>query len=400
MPKEFFFLKKDPPSDNFILFTLLCSLFIFLFSQFGYEYALGIRAVRVMDDVAKKIPTLLAGEVEPFTLREPTLADIPYLVEMSTPARMLNQAQVGVCYDEAYWRYTIHNVLETAESPFDISRIQRIIVDPKTGKDAGLVMLSGHAMKFVSIFTLDEGYSYREAMYPVLRQLLVAASEPNPFEKREAAKKAAEDKESAEGEDNKVKKDETPASPHKFASIGIALDAQHPVYKLLEPHSEPIGKNHRLYTRIPSYATFLQRVAPTLERRIAESCLAGITATLRFNFFRKVEGSSGKQLEVVIEDGKIISASDDYVEPSPRAQMEAARERKAAAEAAGVADKKPVVFKAEFAPLTFTRLVVGDLSLDEMLSFYSQASVEGEEAKMLLNIMFPKSVFHLDVFWW
>ncbi|KAF9379855.1 hypothetical protein CPB97_008709 [Podila verticillata] len=368
--------------------------------QFGYEYALGIRAVRVMDDVAKKIPTLLAGEVEPFTLREPTLADIPYLVEMSTPARMLNQAQVGVCYDEAYWRYTIHNVLETAESPFDISRIQRIIVDPKTGKDAGLVMLSGHAMKFVSIFTLDEGYSYREAMYPVLRQLLVAASEPNPFEKREAAKKAAEDKESAEGEDNKVKKDETPASPHKFASIGIALDAQHPVYKLLEPHSEPIGKNHRLYTRIPSYATFLQHVAPTLERRIAESCLAGITATLRFNFFRKVEGSSGKQLEVVIEDGKIISASDDYVEPSPRAQMEAARERKAAAEAAGVADKKPVVFKAEFAPLTFTRLVVGDLSLDEMLSFYSQASVEGEEAKMLLNIMFPKSVFHLDVFWW
>ncbi|KAF8918776.1 hypothetical protein BGZ52_012752, partial [Haplosporangium bisporale] len=204
--------------------------------QFGYEYALGIRAARVMHDVAKKIPTLPAGELEPFTLREPTLADIHYLVEMSTPARMLNQAQVGVCYDEAYWRYTIHNVLETAESHFDITRFQRIIVDPKTGKDVGLVMLNGHTMRhtmmFVRIFTLDEGYSYREAMYPVLRQLLVAASEPNPFEKREAAKKAAkkvaEDRESAEGEDNKVKKDEAPASPRKFASIGIALDTQHP----------------------------------------------------------------------------------------------------------------------------------------------------------------------------
>lgn len=353
-----------------------------------------------MHDVAKKIPSLPAGETEPFTLREPTLADIPYLIKMSTPARRLNQAQVGTHYDEAYWRYTIHNAFETAESHFDINRIHRIIVDPKTGKDAGLVMLNGLTNKFVGMFSLEEGYSYREAMYPVLRQLLVAASEPNPFEKREAAKKAAEGKEPAAEEDNQDNKDETPASPHKFASIGIALETQHPVYKLLEHHSVPFGPNHRLYTRIPSYATFLQRVAPTLERRIAESCLAGITATLHFNFFRKVEGSSGKQLEVVIENGKIVSASDDYVEPSPRAKMEAARERKAAAKAAGVEDKKPLVFKAEFAPLTFTRLVVGDLSLEEMLSFYSQASVEGEEAKMLLKIMFPKGVFHFDLFWW
>ncbi|KAG0090952.1 hypothetical protein BGZ93_009064 [Podila epicladia] len=369
--------------------------------QFGYEYALGVRSVRAIHDVTKKIPALATGDTEPFTLREPTLADLPYLVEMSSPKRMLNQAQIGAYYDEAYWRYTIHTVLETAESPYDINRISRIIVDPKTGKDAGLVMLCGHSIKYLGIFTLDEGYSYREALYPVVRQLLAAASEPTPFDKREAAKKAAEAKESPVVEDdNKDKKDETPAPPHKFSSIGIALDTQHPVYKLLEHKSEPFGPNHRLYTRIPSYATFIQRVAPTLERRIAESPLAGITAKFHFNFFRKVEGAAGKQLEIVIEDGKIVSASDEYLEPSPRALMEAARERIAAAKAAGVADKKPLVFKAEFAPLTFTRLVVGDLSLDEMLDFYSQASVEGDEAKMLLNIMFPKNVFHLDVFWW
>ncbi|KAF9313485.1 hypothetical protein BG003_005123 [Podila horticola] len=368
--------------------------------QFGYEYALGLRAVRVMHDVAKKIPTLLPGETEPFTLREPTLADVPYLVEMSSPKRMLNQAQIGGYYDEPYWRYTIHNVLETAESPYDISRISRIIVNPKTGKDAGLVMFCGHSIKYVGIFTLDEGYSYREALYPVLRQLLAAASEPSPFDKREAAKKAEANEFPAIEEDAKGKKDEVPAPARTISSIGISLDAQHPVYKLLEPQSEPFGPKHRFYTRIPSYATFIQRVAPTLERRIAESHLAGITATLRFNFFRKVEGAAGKQLEIVIADGKIVSASDDYLEPSPRALMEAARERIAAAKAAGVADKKPLVFKAEFAPLTFTRLVVGDLSLDEMLDFYSQASVEGDEAKMLLRVMFPKNVFHLDVFWW
>ncbi|KAG0029371.1 hypothetical protein BGZ81_003853 [Podila clonocystis] len=370
--------------------------------QFGYEYALGIRDVRAMHDVSKKIPTLTTGETEPFTLREPTLADIPYLVEMSSPKRMLNQAQIGSYYDESYWRYTIHTVLETAESPYDITRISRIIVDPKTGKDAGLVMLCGHSVKYLGIFTLDEGYSYREALYPVLRQLLVAASEPTPFDKREAAKKteAKESATAASEEDTKDKKDETLAPAHKFASIGIALDTQHPVYKLLEPQTVPFGSKHRLYTRIPSYATFIQRVAPTLERRIAESHLAGITVTFRFNFFRKVEGAAGKQLEIVIADGKIVSASDDYLEPSPRAQMEAARERIAAAKAAGVADKKPVVFKAEFAPLTFTRLVVGDLSLDEMLDFYNQASVEGDEAKMLLKVMFPKNVFHLDLMWW
>ncbi|KAG0349414.1 hypothetical protein BG004_006443 [Podila humilis] len=371
--------------------------------QFGYEYALRTRNHRILRDVDSKIPKLADNVKEPFTLREPSLADIPYLIRLSTPAAMFNQAQVGTIYDEAYWRYTIHNVLESADTAFDITRLTRIIVDAATGKDAGVVMVFGHFMKTVGILTLDEGYSYREAMYPVLRLVIAANSEPNAFERREASKHtaaAAAGAAASANNDDEGRKHDTMGKP-QVSNLGFALDSTHPVSKLLASDTEPIVDRERLYTRIRSYADFIRHVAPELEDRIAASPLKGITVTYHFDFFRKVEGAASKALEIVIENGKIVSTTDDYREPEPRAKMLAARERIAAAKAAGVADKKPLEFKARFAPLTFTRLVVGEASIDEMLDMYSQCDIEGgNEAKMLLDVMFPKGEFHMDLMWW
>ncbi|KAF9905040.1 hypothetical protein EC991_002049 [Linnemannia zychae] len=414
------------------------------YRQFGYEYAIGLRSSRTIDNVTTKIPSnpfkddptapaIPAGDFvgggngwEPFVLRLPTLEDIPYLCKLSTKEAQMSQAQVGLGYNEAYWRYTIHDVIETQASPFDVSRRTCIIVDSKTGKDCGLVMGGAAPRSGLYMFTLEDGYEYREACYPVLRQFLAMDDLPTAWEVKQAAekKKNANADGETKNDDKTIKNDdqldpkkkdnqidattETPApaaAPAPPKPMRLILDPDHPITKLLAPSSTLDDHKHvRLYTRIPSYANFILKVAPSLEHRLANSCLAGITATYQFDFYRKVEGSAGKGLEIVFENGKIISARDDFVPPTPEQLMLATKERKALAKAEGRPDnKKPVVFTAQFAPLTFTRLLVGDLSIDEMIYFYSETSVEGgDEAKIMLEVLFPKhkEQFQCDMFWW
>lgn len=274
------------------------------------------------------------------------------------------------------------------------------------------------------IFTLEEGYLYREALYPVLRQFVLAGEEPSAWEVKQAAeKKSKEDKEDGKTAKNDDKDGPAPKEGQTHATtttdstaptsaekppapkpLRLILDPDHPITKLLESKSTADEHKHiRLFTRIPSYANFILKVAPSLEHRLAQSCLAGITATLQFDFYRKVVGSAGKGLEVIIKDGQIVSARDDFVPPTPEELMLAARERKALAKAEGRPDTKPTVFKYQFAPLTFTRLLVGDLSVDEMIYFYTETSVGGgDDAKLLLETLFPKTKeqFQCDLFWW
>ncbi|KAF9375345.1 hypothetical protein CPC16_000775 [Podila verticillata] len=412
------------------------------YCQFGYEYAIGVRSSRRLDNLAS-IPTLPEYETiekgglgEPFWLRIPTVGDVPYLVRMSTPEKMLNQAEVGLLYDEEYWQFWICNAVANAASKFDVTREHRIIVDSKTGNDCGLVMTYGIKMRHVGIFTLEDGYSYRDAMNPVLRQMIAIEEEPTSLELKEQAekKKDQEDEDCAERklegfndlmdgsksvqevlekveeEEHKAQEDKATAATSpadqptkkKIQSLGIGLDPQHPITKLLEHKSTLMTFKNKLYTRIPSYARFLLKVAPTLEERLEKSCLARISVTWHFDFYRKVLGSAGRGLEVVFESGKLVSASDDWVPPSPYEKMAAARERIVKAKKENRPDIKPLVYKAQFAPLTFTRLLVGDMTMDEMMEVFGECEHPdgGEDAKMMLDILFPKQLFHFDLHSW
>ncbi|KAF9190975.1 hypothetical protein BGZ51_007993 [Haplosporangium sp. Z 767] len=398
--------------------------------QFGYEYAVGIHPFLKISDLPSEIPPLLESEYEtlnkdgqavkhkvtesePFTLRKVSLDDMPYLLEMSTPEKMQRQAQIGLLYDECYWRYIIHDLVETAESKHDCTRDTRIIVDAKTGKDCGLILISFASYVHLNIFTLEDGYSYRDAMYPVLRQIIAIAGQPSAWDLKEMEAKKESEKTTQEAKDvSQADKDDQSKGkennndietlkPKVIQSMIFALDPQHPLPKLLASKLEPIHMHLKLYTRIHSYANFILKVAPTLEDRIAKSAFAGITVTWHFHFFRKVLGSSGKGLEVVFVDGKIVSATDDWVPLSPQAKMLAARERIAKAKAEKRVDKKPLEFTAEFAPLSFTRLLVGDLTIKQMMEFYGECSVEGgDDAQLMLEVLFPKQQYHMDMFWW
>ncbi|GJJ76248.1 hypothetical protein EMPS_08607 [Entomortierella parvispora] len=364
------------------------------YRQFGYEYAIGVPEVRKVNDLAMIPPqpeqeTIEKGGVgEPFTLRNPTLDDLPYLMKMSTPAKMLNHSELGLLYDEAYWQFWLHDALVNATYPTDINRDHWIIVDGKTGKDCGAVTAFGHGKPRMTLgmFVLEEGYNYRDAMYPVLRQMIANGNGPTVWELKQTTN------ESALGSSDKK----------RIKALCIALDPEHPINKLLESSTTLIANNFKMYTRIRSYAKFILKVASVLEDRLAKSCLADITVIWHFDFFRRIEGSTGKGLEIVFESGKIVSASDNWVPLSPHEKMMAARERIAKAKEEQRPDIKPLVYEAQFAPLTFTRLLVGDLTMDQMMSMYVECSVKegGDHAKMMLDILFPKQQFHFDIYPW
>ncbi|CAO3572508.1 unnamed protein product [Mortierella alpina] len=451
----------------------------YFYRQFGYEYAISIAKHQVFEHLASAIPALPKGKTEPYLLREPVLDDIPYLVQMSTPEQLQHHADLGAFYTKEYWRYTIHDLRQTAQSNYDLNRETRIIVDAKTGQDCGLVMTHIASLLCLNIFTLQDPHrhQYRDALYPVLRQMIAVHQQPTIFDLK---KEKSQPKEVKDGKDSQNADDHAPAvepqenenvhqnqtttnptptaaaaaaavadadtvvapgRKDKLHSCRIMLSPTHPVTQLLQPKLTPFRKRYRLYTRIPSYAAFILTIAPTLQDRLAKSCLAGISVTWHFDFFRQVEGSAGKGLEIIFDQGQILSASDEWVPPTPYELMLAARERiarqneaesaaaaaaavatatgaTAAANAKGPSDKGlplalppsalhrghqevPLEFKAEFAPLTLTRLLVGDLSIAEMLDLYGECSVSGgTDAEIMLDILFPKQQHHFDLFWW
>ncbi|KAF9578393.1 hypothetical protein BGW38_005815, partial [Lunasporangiospora selenospora] len=372
------------------------------YRQFGYEYALGFFTVYQTPDFSKLIPALEKGDEESAQLRPPNREDIPYLVEMSTPEKSFINAGVGVFYTKDFWEYIVFDAPETAESEHDITRFTRIIVDPKSGQDIGIVTgkLRGHTFHLY-LLNLEKGHSYRDLYISVLRQFVDVINGPTAYDLKvkEAAATEGEQPETqkptiAEAE-TKDKKTET---LNKIKRFNHVLFPDHPVHQLLSASYKPGPTYPRFFTRINSYPDFFLKVAPTLEDRLANSGLAGITVTLHIDFYRKAVGCTGRGIEVVFENGKIVRAQD-WVPLAPEVKLKAARARIALAKQEGRPDKKPLEFQAGFPPLTFTRLVVGDLSLDQMLDVYTDCEVEEEEARLMLRILFPKVAHHLDIFW-
>ncbi|KAF8971002.1 hypothetical protein BGZ46_010356 [Entomortierella lignicola] len=393
----------------------------YFYRQFGYEYGLTLRSSRKIDNVYTTLPELDTDKPlestdknhSSFTLRSPTLKDIPFLIRMSTPEKLYNQAQTGLLYDEKYWRYTIHDLIETAESKYDSLRESRIIVDSKTGRDCGVVVtksLAVYDMPILAflIFSLEDGYHYRDALFPVMRQMVEIANRPTLWELQESDKNSTDDNKNKKEGEQQEQEVKTP-KPKKIQSLNLNLDSNHPVMKLLESKSVIASRRLKLYIRILSYAKFILKIAPTLEERLEKSHLAGITVTLQLNFFKKVLGSSGKGLEIVFENGKIISASDDWVLLSPEEKhslalkriAERAQQDDSSSKDVETPKKKPLVYSADFAPLTFTKLLLGDLSIDQMLDFYGECKTSDEQdVEALFNILFPKEQAHFDMFWW
>ncbi|KAF9157170.1 hypothetical protein DFQ26_009080 [Actinomortierella ambigua] len=358
------------------------------YSAFGFEYALRFRDSATIKDLNAIPPRPKVGEKqeeEPFTLRPPTRQDIPYMARLAHHTQLPGQPQIGLEYNDKYWEWTAFTSLEQASSYYDSGRLTRIIVDATTGKDVGVVVLGILATPSLEVFALEEGASYRDAVFPVLRQVLDLARErfDKPLEEAtEAAKKATTDEERA---NLLLVEYKLP----RISSLSLQFPECHPVRQLTRSIAPGNPNCYRLYTRIPSYADLIMKTRPVLEQRLAKSAMAGLTARVQLDFYCRAEGQEGRGLEIVLERGQIIAAH-----PWKPLSLKEKHDKARAEKAAKV--KPATIFSAGFVPLSFTRLVVGDSDLDELQRAYPATMAFGDEAKILLEILFPKVNHQFD----
>lgn len=336
----------------------------FYCSQFGYTYALRTGEQKtVLPDLAL-IPKASPNVSELFTLRTVTLDDIAYLVRMSTPDKLHRPTtEIGLVFDEAYWRFTTHDVYQTKQSMFDGSRQTRIVVD-STGKDVGVTVTSFLGHWQIDLFVLEDTVSYHQALFPVLRQLVHMVKGRYDYSGM-------------------------PEGESSIDSLILGLGSHHPASKLLESLTKPEGTD-RLYTRIASYPRFIRHVAPVLEERLARSALAGISGAIKLDFFRKVAGASGAGLRIELDQGKLVEV-EDWVAPSSQEWMLKRLKGSQGGQR---------VYGAQFAPLSFTRLLVGEIDVGQMIEQYGETGVKDAETRMLLDVLFPKVEHHIVSLWW
>ncbi|MCB8967175.1 MAG: GNAT family N-acetyltransferase [Ardenticatenaceae bacterium] len=139
--------------------------------------------------------------------------------------------------------------------------------------------------------------------------------------------------------------------------IGFELGEAHPVYEALGRQLEQPRAPYAWYIRLPDLPQFLRHIAPVLEQRLAASVLAGYTGTTRLNFYRE-------QMTLVWQDGNLQE----------------------------VGTFQPIRLEsgdAMFPEQTFLQLLFGYRSVHELDHAFADCYLE-EEARILLNILFPK----------
>ncbi|KAG0282031.1 hypothetical protein BGZ96_000897 [Linnemannia gamsii] len=382
----------------------------YFYRQFGYEYGLAqLPSIKVdSNDITPLSPT---AAQERYLLRLATQADIPFLIRLTqNPNQYLqpHDAAVGTRYTPDYWQYIVHDSFLDRQNRFDNDRQTFIITDGEGGKEVGFATLSH--MLFgprVEAFALDDGVHYFDVAYSALRQLFVFAKE----RKAQNLKALEEYKKTS----SSTKKSEEPTSTTEAAQasepaaskpffLTLEQHPKHPLIQLLgtKAKSLSMGANlpgSRLYTRINSYPLFLKTVRPELERRLAQNpATAGTTCRLRLDFFRKVEGNTGKGLEIIIEKGQLVKIHD-WAKPSLEDLFAEKQVWKVEEKKNGGA-KAPTVYYATFAPLTFTQLVTGKQSVEELIWSYGENSASDDNARLVLNTLFPKVDHTMDIFFW
>lgn len=306
----------------------------FYYRQFGYEYAIEMTAFRTTY-VPQNIPTLKEGETEKFRLRHAEMADLPFVAETYklSAARSLVHGERDVAAIE-YEHFHENDPLNPHDSWWDV-------IETLDGERVGVL--------------LHRRYVY-QGMHPIICCEIRPPyewHEVTPFLLRELPRQAGQ----MQNDGNKP-----------LESLRWSLASNHPLYAI-SPGSinQPVNP-YAWYIRVADLAAFLTRIAPVLEKRLAESPLRDYTGELRLNFYR-----DGVQLK--FEDGKFIQAQRWRATASDAGQK-------------GFGD-------AAFPDLTFLKLLFGYRSRAELADMYPDLIVEHDRNRALLDVLFPKRPSHV-----
>ncbi|MBV6395259.1 MAG: hypothetical protein HFACDABA_00834 [Anaerolineales bacterium] len=148
-------------------------------------------------------------------------------------------------------------------------------------------------------------------------------------------------------------------------SFGFMLGTEHPAYEALADSLPVVRDPYAWYLRVADLPGFLRHIAPVLEKRLAESIACGYSGSLKISFY-----TSG--LRMLFRNGKLKK----------------------------VETWKPVnnddEGDAAFPGRTFLQALFGYRSFDELRYAFKDCHYENINARVLLNILFPKRLS--DVF--
>lgn len=144
----------------------------------------------------------------------------------------------------------------------------------------------------------------------------------------------------------------------RLRGIFFALGLGHPIYEALGSQLEEQRRPYAWYIRVPDLPAFLRHIAPVLEKRVANSVLAGHNGSCRVNLYQQqfaLVFEAGKLKEITPYTGTAVEDGDIH-----------------------------------FPDTTILSLIFGRNSLDELNAVHADCYARNPEAAVLFNILFPK----------
>lgn len=227
----------------------------YFYRQFGYEYAIPLdcRCTLGLD----QIPALAEGEEETVAIRPLTQADTPQA--LSFYKQMTDSFCLRAAHDADSWRYP-----ETL-SVGNPMRLESYIVE-QGGRPVGYFRVGPFDQGRGSIPCCEASALPYAATLATLR-----------FLKRQAQERGGK-------------------------AVALELHQGSPLVKVARYLGGQERKPYAWQVRIPDRIRFFQHIAPVLERRLAESPLAGLTQRVPINFYRET-------VELVFQEGRLERVS-------------------------------------------------------------------------------------------
>lgn len=297
----------------------------YYYRLFGYEMAMNLSGGRA--GFPTHIPRLNEGESEPFKFRPATEADIPFLSELYIQG--CQRSLVACLRNDAMWMNEL-----IGKSAKNVQRLEHSVIETATGERVGFIshpFFPWGDMMPLFRYELANGFHWREVTPSVIRYL--------------------------ENFYNHYKPEHGEKKP--FGAFGFWMGEDHSVYHIMPDRLLRIRKPYAWYLRVADIPDFLQLITPVLEKRLAESPMAGYTGEVKITFYR-----DGARL--VFDQGKLLTV--DTYKPSPYGH-------------AG---------NAGFPPHTFLQLLFGYRNLEMLKASFVDCWTDRDEIHVLLDALFPR----------
>jgi hypothetical protein len=144
----------------------------------------------------------------------------------------------------------------------------------------------------------------------------------------------------------------------RLRGVYLGLGQGHPVYEALGSQLEGQRPPYAWYIRVPDLPAFLRHIAPALEKRLADSVLAGHSGTTRVNLYQQ-------QFTLVFANGQL---------------------KEVGTYKANVVEDGDIHFPGS----TILQLIFGHASLEALNAIHPDCFTRDTEAAVLFNILFPK----------